>query len=128
MIKSRNDFINKIHLIISILIVVPAAIIYGFKPDFILDIQLNTVDEYNFFKAVMGFYFGFSFLWVLGLINKKFLRIAIITNLIFMLGLGIGRISSLIFDGLPSFVYLIGTLGEIVLGLYGVWVLNRKNI
>ncbi|WP_246067809.1 hypothetical protein [Changchengzhania lutea] len=43
MIKTKQDLINKIHLIISVLIVVPTALTYGFKPDFQFDIHLNTM-------------------------------------------------------------------------------------
>ena len=49
MLKTKQDFINKIHLIISLLIVVPVSFVYGFIPDSKFDIHLNTIDELNFF-------------------------------------------------------------------------------
>ena len=88
MFKTKQDFIKKIHLLISICIVVPVAFFYGFNPDFQFDIQLQTIDEHNFFKAIMGIYLGFSFLWLLGLFKRNYLRMALVTNIIFMIGLG----------------------------------------
>lgn len=127
MIKTKRDFINKIHLIISILIVVPVAFVYGFNPDSQFNIHLNTIDEHNFFKAIMGLYIGFSALWVLGIFKANYLKIALITNLVFMLGLGFGRLLSIAIDGEPTFGYLFGTFAELFLGFYGLWVLKTSN-
>lgn len=127
MLHTKQDFINKIHLIISVLIVVPVSFVYGFKPDSQFDIHLNTIDEHNFFKAIMGLYLGFSLLWILGLFKAGFLKLALVTNCIFMLGLGFGRLLSFILDGQPTFGYLFGTFAELFLGLYGVWVLKRHS-
>lgn len=120
------NFKNRIHLIISVLIVVPVAFIYGFQPDLKFDIHLNTIDEHNIFKAIMGLYLGFSALWILGIFKESYLRLALITNVIFMLGLGFGRIFSIFLDGVPTSGYIFGTTAELVLGLYGVWVLKNN--
>jgi hypothetical protein len=127
MIKTKHDFINRIHLMISVLIVVPVSIFYGFDPDSQFDIQLNTIDEHNFFKAIMGLYLGFSILWVLGILKPTYLKTAILTNMIFMLGLGIGRVLSLFLDGTPTFGYIFGTFAELFLGFYSIWILTNKN-
>ena len=127
MIKKKQDFIHKIHLIISVLIVVPVSIFYGFEPDSQFDIHLNTIDEHNFFKAIMGLYLGFSTLWILGIFKPTFLKTAILTNMIFMLGLGFGRAISLFLDGTPTFGYQFGTFAEIFLGFYSFWLLTNKN-
>lgn len=125
MIKTKQDFINKIHLIISVLIVVPVSFVYGFNPDLQFDIHLNTIDEHNFFKAIMGLYLGFSIVWLLGIFKTNYLKTALVSNIIFMLGLGSGRVLSLIVDGTPTFGYIFGTFAEIFLGVYGLWVLKR---
>ncbi|MDB4121379.1 DUF4345 domain-containing protein [bacterium] len=125
MIKTKQDFINKIHLIISVLIVVPVSFVYGFNPDSQFDIHLNTIDEHNFFKAIMGLYLGFSIVWLFGIFKTNYLKIALVSNMIFMLGLGSGRVLSLIVDGTPAFGYLFGTFAELFLGVYGLWVLKR---
>ncbi|MFT4576291.1 MAG: hypothetical protein ACI9SI_001213 [Polaribacter sp.] len=127
MLKTKQDFTNKIHLLISVLIVIPVSIIYGFQPSLKFDIHLDTIDEHNFFKAIMGLYLGFSILWLLGVFKPKYLKIALISNMIFMLGLGFGRILSIFLDGTPTFSYVFGTFAEIFLGLYSFWILKSKK-
>ncbi len=123
---SNEQIITKIHLIISVFIVIPVSFVYGFEPSSEFDIHLNTIDERNFFKAIMGLYLGFSVLWILGIFKANYLRLALVTNLIFMLGLGFGRLLSLCLDGTPTFGYQFGTCAELFLGFYGLWVLNSK--
>lgn len=128
MLKTKQDVINKIPLIISVFIVVPVAFIYGFKPELSFDMFLETIDEHNFYKAIMGLYLGFSALWILGIFKSNYLRTALISNMIFMLGLGLGRVLSIAVDGTPTFGYVFGTVAELFLGFYGLWVLKRNNI
>ena len=68
---TKKDIVTKTHLIISVGIVVPVAFIYGFQPDLQFDIHLNTIDEHNFFKAIMGLYLAFSTLWILGVFKTN---------------------------------------------------------
>ncbi len=126
MLKTKQDFTSKIHLIISVLIVVPVAFLYGFNPSSEFDIHLDTVDELNAFKAIMGLYLGFSILWILGVFKSNYLKLALVSNMIFMLGLGFGRLLSLAIDGTPTFAYIFGTFGELILGFYGLWVLKTR--
>ena len=123
--KTKQDFIYKIHLVISVFIVIPVAVIYGFKPELSFDMFLETIDERNFYKAIMGLYLGFSALWILGVFKANYLKTAIITNIIFMFGLACGRVLSILIDGIPTYGYIYGTIGELFLGIYGVWVLNN---
>ncbi len=112
------------HLIISVIFVIPAAIVYGFSPN-TFELFPRRINAYSFCKAVMGLYLGFSLLWMLGVFKSAHLKNALISNMIFMLGLGFGRVLSMIFDGVPTVVYALGAIGELFLGVYGVWVLKR---
>ncbi|WP_042247683.1 DUF4345 family protein [Jejuia pallidilutea] len=98
---------------------------YGFNPNKQFNIHLNTTDEHNFFKAIMGLYLGFSILWILGICKSNYLKLALVSNVVFMLGLGFGRLLSFVLDGTPTFAFVFGTFGELVLGFYGLWVLSR---
>ncbi len=105
--------------------VIPVAFVYGLKPELCFDMFLETIDEHNFYKAIMGLYLGFAILWIIGVFKSTYLKLAIITNIIFMLGLGSGRVLSLLFDGVPTLGYVFGTVAELFLGIYGIWVLKR---
>ncbi len=120
--KNKN-----LHLIISTAIVVSAAFVYGFKPNLFLVVDTNTIDEANILKAIMGLYLAFASLWILGMLNQKFWKTATICNMLFMLGLGFGRIVSIIYDGIPSMIFVAGTLGELVLGFYAYYLINKSK-
>ena len=128
-----NQFKN-LHLIISVLIVVPIAFVYGFLPNFIsqslFDVEIVTLDLANIYKAIMGFYLASASLWILGILNLKYWEIATFSNIIFMFGLSIGRMISLISDGIPSTIFLYGTLAEMILAIFGIYQLIkfRKSI
>lgn len=84
MLKTKQDLLNKIHLIISLIIVVPVAFLYGFNPSSEFDIHLDTIDELNAFKGIMGLYLGFSILWILGVFKRSYLKLALVSNMIFL--------------------------------------------
>jgi hypothetical protein len=124
----KADFILKnTSLILSIVIVIPVAFVYGFKPDLLFDIHLNTLDETTVFKAIMGLYLAFASLWILGVFKTNYWKLAIVSNVVFMLGLAFGRIVCLIMDGIPSTIFALGLIGELVLGLWGLFVLTTKS-
>ena len=125
---NKENIITKIHLFISIVIVFPISIIYAFKPEIFFNISLNTLDEYNLFKAVMGLYIAFSVLWCIGLFYKSYLKVALLSNIVFMLGLAFGRLVSIIFDGSPSLGFFLGMIGEFFIGFYGFWVISNKKL
>lgn len=122
----KTNLSKKIHLIISVVILIPTAISYGFYPNIFLDLQPETLDEQNFNKAIMGLYLGFVTLWTLGLFKNSFYKAAIITHVFFMLPMALGRFLSIVLDGVPSDLYVYGTIGEFVLGVYGVWIVKTK--
>ena len=118
---------KNISLIFSIFIAVPIAFIYGFKPNLLFDIQLQTIDEQNVFKAIMGLYLGFSLIWILGIFKNNVWQMAIVSNFIFMLGLAFGRTISMISDGIPSLIFVTGILGDVILGLYS-FIIWKKQV
>jgi hypothetical protein len=119
--------LKNLHLIISILVVVPIAFIYGLKPKLLFNIQINSIDEANVFKAIMMIYLAFATFWIYGILNSNYWKIATITNCLFMLSLGFGRILSIALDGIPSIIFIYGSIGEFLLGFYGFYLLNKNK-
>lgn len=76
----------------------------------------------------MGLYLGFSVVWILGVFKASMLKTALVTNIVFMLGLGFGRLLSVVIDGTPAFVYTFGMIAEMGLGCYGIWVIKTFKI
>jgi hypothetical protein len=125
-----NKFVKPInlHLTISIFIVANIALIYGFRPDLWFDVKVLTTDELNIYKAIMGVYIAFSSLWFVGITKEKFWQTATISNFLFMFGLAFGRIVSIIFDGIPSTIFLLGTIGELTLGFYAFYQFKKSKV
>ena len=128
--KSKINWILKnLHLILSLSIVIPTAIIYGspsILPEY-LNIKVNTVDFSNMLKAIMCLYLGISFVWILGIWKTEYWKIATQLNILFMLSLAIGRILSMIMDGFPTSGYIFGIIAEFVLGLYSIFQFKKYN-
>ena len=128
--KSKTNWILKnLHLLLSLSIVVPTAIIYGspsILPEY-LDIQVNTVDFSNMLKAIMCLYLGISIVWILGIWKTKFWKNATQLNILFMLSLAIGRMISILMDGFPTGGYIFGIIAEFVLGSYSIFQLKKYN-
>lgn len=118
---------KNLHLIISTLIVAPIAIVYGFQPNMLFEVTINSIDEANIFKALMGMYLAFSMLWIIGIFQINFWKIATVSNVVFMLGLAFGRIISMLLDGIPTTFFIVGTIGELVLGLFAYYQLKSQR-
>jgi hypothetical protein len=91
---------------------------------FLFDFKVESVDLNHVFRAMMGLYLGFATYWIIGIYKLEHWRHATLSNIVFMGGLGLGRMVSIIVDGMPSVAFLIGTVVEILFMLWGV--LNLK--
>lgn len=121
--------LKNLHLIISLFIVVPTAIIYG-SPSLLpehLDIQVYTNDLANMLKAIMGLYLGISVVWVLGMWKVKYWNRATQLNILFMLTLATGRAFSMVTDGLPSGGFIFGIIAELGIGLFSIFQLKKYS-
>ena len=120
---------KNLHLILSTIILIPVALGYGIAPKTVLPMLLNitveTVDMLNICRAIMVLYLAMSALWLMGIYNKKYWFTATITNIFLMGGLSVGRILSLVLDGMPSPIFLWGILGEMVLAIFAFYQLKK---
>ena len=105
------------------------ALSYGVAPAAILpralDVTVEGTDLTHIFRAVMGLYLGMIVLWVLGAFWANLTRAAVIAEVTFMIGLALGRVVSIVIDGIPSMLLVAYAVLEIAMGLWGVLILNR---
>lgn len=131
MINTANRVFKNLHLVVSLIIVVPTAIIYGsptILPQY-LNIEVHTIDIANMLKAIMFLYLGISSIWVLGILKAEYWKSATQLNILFMLTLACGRVLSMILDGLPTAGYIFGVLAELIIGLFSLYQLRKyKNV
>lgn len=130
-INSTNMKKKNLHLILSILIIIPVALIYGLNPGGILKtlffFEVDSISLSNILKAVMGLYISIALFWLIGLIKPKLWATATLLNILFMGGLVFGRIISIILDGVPSYILLLGLGLEIFLAIWGIINLRIYN-
>ncbi|MFL9481617.1 DUF4345 domain-containing protein [Chitinophagaceae bacterium LWZ2-11] len=123
-LKSKIIALENLHLVISTLLILVIGLVYGISPNDTLPklfgFIVENINLKNVFRSLMGLYIAMSSIWLMAIINKKLWVTATITNIAFMSGLAIGRIISLIFDGIPGIYFLLGLIGEIVLAVWGI--------
>jgi hypothetical protein len=105
------------------------ALSYGVAPGTVLpmalDVTIEGTDLTHIFRGVMGLYLGLIVLWVLGAMNPKLAPVAITSEIVFMLGLALGRSVSVVVDGIPSVLLLAYAILEVVMGIWGIIIMRR---
>jgi hypothetical protein len=123
--------IKTLHLKISVIAISVIAVAYGLYPNNILpkifDFKADTVDLKNILSAIMGLYLGMVVVWITGIIKPSLWLTATITNIVFMGGLAVGRLISLLFDGPPGFYLLSGLIAELILTCWGIFNLYKYS-
>ncbi|MGN6291638.1 MAG: DUF4345 domain-containing protein [Chitinophagaceae bacterium] len=123
---------KNLHLIISTTLVTVISLAYGLFPNSILpgffDFNVESTDLKHVFRAMMGLYLGMVVLWVIGILKPLYWRIATISNVFFMIGLALGRVISLMIDGVPSIFFSVGLVLELVLAFWGIRNLNKYRV
>jgi hypothetical protein len=121
--------VKNLHLIVSVILIIPIALVYGLYPNVCMPILFNfkveTINLTSVFRAMMGLYIGVSIIWVVGIAKPKFWFSATLTNIFFMGGLSLGRLLSLAWDGVPSIYFLIGLALELTLACWGLTNLKK---
>ena len=111
--------------------VFPVALTYGVNPQvtlaYLYDIEVNNVNLSNIFRAIMGLYIALNIFWVIGAFKKTLLLPAMWSLTIFMTGIGLGRLMSLIIDGVPYSAFLLYMLLEFIFAIFGFFFIKKIN-
>ncbi|MFK7870878.1 MAG: DUF4345 domain-containing protein [Roseobacter sp.] len=73
---------------------------------YLLGFPVEGVQQTHVFRAIMGLYFANIVFWIAGARITSMTRPALWSLLVFMGGLAVGRILSVIVDGVPNVVLL----------------------
>jgi hypothetical protein len=128
----NNAGIKNLHLLLSVIVIIPIALAYGLYPKLTLSqlfgIKVETINLTSIFRALMGLYLAVSAVWILGILKPRFWTTATVMNIVFMGGLAAGRLLSLVVDGVPSLYFLAGLLVELLFAFWGLRNLKKyKN-
>ena len=111
--------------------VFPVALTYGVNPQvtlaYLYDIEVNSVNLSNIFRAIMGLYIALNIFWVIGAFKKTLLLPAMWSLTIFMTGIGLGRLLSLIVDGVPYPAFFLYMLLEFIFAIFGFFFIKKIN-
>jgi len=118
------------YLIFSAVGLLPIALSYGVDPNRILPklLQIQPVEPgvIHIFRAIMGLYLATIVLWLLGAIRGgRLMRTALISEIVFMVGLVAGRILDLLVAGWPSPMLIAYAVAELVLAACGIFCLKQ---
>jgi len=90
---------------------------YLISPQYMLafySVTLDSINEASIIRSVYGgLFLGFAVLFLAGALKQEYSRPALLALLAFMGGFAVGRVISLLADGVPS---------PLVLGLFGLEV------
>ena len=88
---------------------------------------VEGTDQTHIFRALMGLYLGMVTFCIIAAFTPAWRRVAVIWAVFFAYSLAIGRILSLIVDGMPSPILLFYLAVELTVGTLGLLVLSRER-
>jgi len=107
-----------------------ASLGYGFLPSltmsFLYDIEPTNTNFLNILRAISGLYIALVAFWIIGAYNSNLQLPALWSLTIFMTGIALGRVASILIDGLPSPILIFYLFIEIISGLIGYALLKGK--
>ncbi|OBT06807.1 hypothetical protein A9267_12970 [Shewanella sp. UCD-FRSSP16_17] len=119
----------QIFLLATAVGLTPIALSYGFSPStslsFLFNIDATPVNVTHIFRAVMGLYFALVTFWVVGAFVQKIRLPALYSLVVFMVGLGLGRLLSLVLDGMPHWLLVVYMLLEAGFAVVGILMINK---
>ena len=126
---SRINLLPKnLHLALSAAVVIPVGLIYGGDPGHILPgilwPEVQDLEMKNMIRSVMGLYLVLGVVWIVALKRSAYWRMATVINVLFMGGLALGRLISLLLDGFST-LFFIGMLLEAMMMIWGI--INLRN-
>ena len=111
--------------------VFPVALTYGVNPQvtlaYLYDIEVNSINLSNIFRAIMGLYIALNVFWIIGAFKKSLLLPAMWSLTIFMTGIGLGRMLSLLIDGIPYTAFILYMLLEFIFAIFGFFFIKKIN-
>ena len=104
---------------------------YGLFPSqslvYLYDIEVTNTNLKNIFRAIMGLYISLVAFWIIGARHKSLQLPALWSLTIFMLGLAMGRLLSLVIDGLPYPPFVLYMLLEFLFAAVGYKFIHDLN-
>ncbi|QXH74813.1 DUF4345 domain-containing protein [Pseudomonas atacamensis] len=126
-----NTVLKKYFLILSFLIVSSIALIYGISPVWFARTFLGINDVHrdvaHILTAIMGLYLALGGFWLVSAYCSLLRGVALLTVLIFCVGLVFGRLISFILDGVPSPLLQFYAAVELTVIPVAYWLMKLRD-
>jgi hypothetical protein len=97
---------ESVFLLVAAVGLTPIALAYGLIPattvPMLYGVEIDSVNIAHIFRAVMGLYLAMVIFWIMGVSREPLRFAALCSVVVFMGGLAIGRLLSLLVDGIPA--------------------------
>ncbi|NRB72114.1 MAG: DUF4345 domain-containing protein [Xanthomonadales bacterium] len=119
-------------LVFSFFAVSVVALLYGLSPSwfyaqFLLNSAPPGVDQSHILRAVMTLYLTLGLFWLWAAFSDRYRDMGLLTLCLFCGGLVVGRIISVLVDGLPSPILLVYIFIELSVIPLAIWLLRREH-
>lgn len=109
----------------------PIALTYGAVPQaslpWLYEIDVSDVPTRHIFRAMMGLYLAMILFWAAGALRPSLRLPALWALFVFTLGIGSGRVLSLVLDGWPGPLLFLYLPAEIALAAASAWLISRDG-
>jgi hypothetical protein len=123
--------IRRIFLLVTAIGLTPIALSYGLVPQkslsYLFDVPVSNINGSHIFRAVMGLYLALLSFWIVGAFRVQLRQAALYSLVVFMLGLALGRVLSLVVDGMPSLLLIAYLVVEVICGTLGLILLKKSD-
>ncbi|MEM6485459.1 MAG: DUF4345 domain-containing protein [Pseudomonadota bacterium] len=122
------DQMRRLFLALVGVALVPVALAYGVAPKvtmpYLFDVEATGAGTLNVFRAIMGLYLALAGFWLVGAYRADLRTGALWSLILFMSGVGAGRVLSILLDGWPHPLLVFFTGVEFVSALTGFLLLR----
>lgn len=99
---------DRLVLLLGAVGLVPIALSYGVMPQttvtWLFGFPVEGTNQTHIFRAIMGLYLANATFWLLAVFRPGLRRTGLWVMVLFMVGLAIGRLLSIVVDGMPGIV------------------------
>jgi len=126
-----TEKLSQILLLSAAVGLAPVALSYGLAPErslpWLFGIDTSGVNTRHIFRAVMGLYLASLCFWFFGALVGRFRVPALWSLFVFMSGLALGRLLSLMLDGWPHPLLAVYAILELVAAGLALWFLGATT-
>ncbi len=120
----------RLVLLLAAVGLVPIALSYGLMPGssipVLLAFPVEGTNQTHVFRAIMGLYLANALFWLAAASKPELQRPALWVLFLFMSGLAVGRILSILIDGVPNGILLFFLAAEIAFAALAA--VSLKNV